>query len=266
MDRGSPTFSSPVPSQKRWKNNNKRKCSFGSLEKPSRKHFTKQKSNSQEERTESSRFNDSLDSELDFSSPINWADEVEKQERMVYQENARSKYQHEYRTRKKLNMTNQEEKTMNTKGLTAKDRKALKPMMTDPHKLSQRQKQIDMGKNTLGYEMYLEHVPWNERTQEDPWTPDKYQQCSTRSWQGQMRIWRRRLHMWDPEDEADGSEDPFAVSVNDEDVSDIVPSPSTTPSQMIHSGTLHNKSSFDDELFTFMDTVNGVQPFDNIPL
>ena len=57
-------------------------------------------------------------------------------------------------------MNNQEEKNMNTKSLTAKERKALKPMMTDPHKLSQRQKQIDMGKNTLGYEMYLEHVPW----------------------------------------------------------------------------------------------------------
>ena len=52
----------------------------------------------------------------------------------------------------------------------------------------------------------------NERTSEDPWTPDKYQQCSTRSWQGQMKIWRRRLHMWDPEEQADGIEDPFAVS------------------------------------------------------
>lgn len=37
-----------------------------------------------------------------------------------------------------------------------------------------------------------------ERTPDHPWTPDKYTICSTRSWQGVMRIWRRKLHYWDP--------------------------------------------------------------------
>lgn len=29
----------------------------------------------------------------------------------------------------------------------------------DPHRLATRQKQLDFGKNTLGYERYLERVP-----------------------------------------------------------------------------------------------------------
>ena len=32
-------------------------------------------------------------------------------------------------------------------------------METDPHRLVQRQKQIDFGKNTVGYENYLRAIP-----------------------------------------------------------------------------------------------------------
>ncbi len=35
----------------------------------------------------------------------------------------------------------------------------VKPVESDPHRLCQRQKQIDYGKNTLGYERYTEMVP-----------------------------------------------------------------------------------------------------------
>ena len=37
-------------------------------------------------------------------------------------------------------------------------KRVLQPILTDPHRLNQRQKQIDMGKNTLGYEAYIKTV------------------------------------------------------------------------------------------------------------
>ena len=40
-------------------------------------------------------------------------------------------------------------------------------------------------------------VRW-QRGKNDPQTPDKHKNCSTRSWQGQIRVWRRALHRWDP--------------------------------------------------------------------
>jgi len=85
-----------------------------------------------------------------------------------------------------------------------------KPVLTDAHKLLQRQKQVDIGKNTLSYGHYITAVPREQRTKEDPNTPDKFQICSTRSWVGQIKNWRRKLHVWDPPSE--GQEDLFSSS------------------------------------------------------
>ena len=41
-------------------------------------------------------------------------------------------------------------------------------------KLLQRQKQIDYGKNTVGYEKYLQLVPKSKRGPTDPKTPNIY--------------------------------------------------------------------------------------------
>lgn len=68
----------------------------------------------------------------------------------------------------------------------------------DPRRLSQRQKQIDYGKNTAGYVNYIAAVPKSKRKREDPKTPNKHQVCSKRSWDGQIRKWRRMLHFYDP--------------------------------------------------------------------
>ncbi|XP_032222699.1 histone RNA hairpin-binding protein isoform X2 [Nematostella vectensis] len=84
-----------------------------------------------------------------------------------------------------------------------------KSMETDLHKLEKRQKQIDIGKNTVAYGRFSAQIPREKRAKEDPSTPDKFQQCSTRSWVGQVRVWRRRLHSWDP---PSGSEDLFSHS------------------------------------------------------
>lgn len=68
---------------------------------------------------------------------------------------------------------------------------------TDPHRISQRQRQIDFGKNTIGYQRYLEQCPKHTRSKGLPRTPDVYQKCSKRAFDGQVRKWRRRLHEWD---------------------------------------------------------------------
>ncbi|XP_031571194.1 histone RNA hairpin-binding protein-like isoform X2 [Actinia tenebrosa] len=88
--------------------------------------------------------------------------------------------------------------------------KVLRPIITDPHKLGQRQKQIEIGKNTVSYGNYIKNVPRENRSKEDPWTPDKFQQCSTRSWVGQVKNWRRRLHSYDTN--SDTKDDLFSTS------------------------------------------------------
>ncbi|KAL1380234.1 hypothetical protein pipiens_014364 [Culex pipiens pipiens] len=65
--------------------------------------------------------------------------------------------------------------------------------------LVRRQKQIDYGKNTLGYENYLRQVPREQRTKEHPKTPPKHIKYSRRAWDGLVRVWRKKLHCFDPD-------------------------------------------------------------------
>ncbi|KXZ46369.1 hypothetical protein GPECTOR_44g46 [Gonium pectorale] len=78
----------------------------------------------------------------------------------------------------------------------------------DPHRLAQRQKQIDYGKNTIGYQRYLEQVPKNKRRKKgeiwlDPVTPDIHQEISKRCFDGQVKVWRRALHKYDLQEDDD---------------------------------------------------------------
>ncbi|CAG9102572.1 hypothetical protein JYU34_005795 [Plutella xylostella] len=78
---------------------------------------------------------------------------------------------------------------------------------TDTAILQRRQKQIDYGKNTVGYHNYLKDVPLTERTKEHPKTPDKYAKYSRRSWDQLIKLWRKKLHKYDPNAETDPSVD-----------------------------------------------------------
>lgn len=73
-------------------------------------------------------------------------------------------------------------------------------MESDSDTLRRRQKAIDFGKNTIGYQNYIQMVSRVNRTKVDPQTPDKFIKFSRRSWDQQIKIWRQKLHAYDPND------------------------------------------------------------------
>ncbi|CAH1118955.1 unnamed protein product [Phaedon cochleariae] len=79
-------------------------------------------------------------------------------------------------------------------------KKPRREIESDPEVLFRRQKQIDYGKNTLGYDNYIKIIPRTERTQDDPQTPNKFVKYSRRGWDGLVKQWRLRLHKYDPEE------------------------------------------------------------------
>eukprot|EP01134_Creolimax_fragrantissima_P000672 CFRG0672T1 len=67
-------------------------------------------------------------------------------------------------------------------------------------KIAYRQKQIDFGKNTIGYDNYIKAVPKHRRQKRNPkhpQTPDKGAHMSTKRFASHLKIWRKSLHQYD---------------------------------------------------------------------
>lgn len=64
----------------------------------------------------------------------------------------------------------------------------------DAHRVSQRQKQIDYGKNTIAYDRFAAVKPREQRVRGDPMTPIAKQKCSKRSFAGQVTSWKKKVY------------------------------------------------------------------------
>eukprot|EP01123_Difflugia_compressa_P006466 TRINITY_DN186_c0_g1_i1.p1 TRINITY_DN186_c0_g1~~TRINITY_DN186_c0_g1_i1.p1 ORF type:complete len:652 (-),score=166.58 TRINITY_DN186_c0_g1_i1:402-2357(-) len=116
-----------------------------------------------------------------------------------------------------------------TSGTPLKSPKSPRPISPlDEQRLLQRQKQIDYGYRTVGYLRYRLLVTKEQRKPDHPRTPKKTQACSKRSWDGQLKKWRRDLHLWDPD-----NMDAFRALLNSDLVVGII---ATNPelSEIVH--------------------------------
>lgn len=68
---------------------------------------------------------------------------------------------------------------------------------TNEVRLASRQKQINIGKKTLGWLCFSRATAEQKATVTFVPIPDIYQICSKRSWDGQVKKWRRSLHEFD---------------------------------------------------------------------
>ena len=55
----------------------------------------------------------------------------------------------------------------------------------------------------MDYNDYVAAIPVSARQKAHPTTPDKYQKCSRRSFDQQIKIWKRKIHHWQNPAEAD---------------------------------------------------------------
>jgi hypothetical protein len=137
------------------------------------------------------------------------------------------------------------EKRLKPASASSGNRDCIVENISDTHKLSQRQKQIDFGKNTLSYERYRREVPRKERTFQDPRTPDISDPMSKRRFDGKVKQWRRGLHEWELAHPASAAAD--------------VPASETMPASGSQ-GLTGSASSFDALLDDYLDGDADVLP------
>jgi len=132
----------------------------------------------------------------------------------------------------------------------------------DEQRLVQRQKQIDYGYRTVGYLRYRLLVPKEKRKPEHPRTPKKAQGCSKRSWDGQLKKWRRDLHLWDPD-----NMEAFKALLNSDLVeSIIVGNPELAEIVRVVRDKLENPAPNDDDDSASEESGNNIKPLVGSPV
>ncbi|CAF1208573.1 unnamed protein product, partial [Didymodactylos carnosus] len=109
-----------------------------------------------------------------------------------------------------------------------------------PKELCRRQKDISKGKLTKSYEIYAKSVLRKNREPDHPKTPCKYKKCSRRAFDGMIKIWRRRLHMFDKNDGIIEETKPKLDNIQKDDLSSSV---STDPLSSQSSNDWSSQSS-----------------------
>ena len=90
--------------------------------------------------------------------------------------------------------------TIKEKSATPKSGLPFVPQQLTDKRVEKRQRQIDIGKSSVGYQNYIQKVPKESRVEGEirhPTTPNKNEQISKRRFDGKMSEWRRTLHLWD---------------------------------------------------------------------